>query len=102
MEVTTTEARYVRLAQLPSGIEFPTELKDRVFYDSAGKRLVFRGHMSRAIREKLIRLDSDVLYHQAVFRLYMGNRRRPPWSAIVVAVLILGFLAAAAIHWMRG
>ena len=102
MEVSTTEERYVRLAQLPSGIEFPTELKDRVFYDSAGKRLVFRGQMSRAIREKLIRLDSNVLYRQAIFRLYMGNPSRWSWAAIVVTVLLVGGLALAAIHWMKG
>jgi len=102
MSAFATDERYARLAQLPQWIEFPPELKDRMYYDASGKRLVFRGRMSRTERDKLIRLDEDVLYHQAIFRLYMGNPSRWSWTAIVVTVLLVGGLALAAVHWMKG
>jgi hypothetical protein len=94
--------RYTRLAQLPERIEFPADLKARVFYDGAGRRLVFRGRMSRSDREKLMQLASDFYYHQAIDRLYMGNPSSVPWTTISAAILILGCLVAAACLWLRG
>ena len=100
MEVSVE--RYTRLAKLPERIEFPPELKDKIFYDLAGRRLVFRGRMSRSDREKLIQLASDYYFHQAIDRLYMGNPSSVSWTVISVAILVLGCSVVAALFWLRG
>jgi hypothetical protein len=95
------EERYARLARLPEGLEFPDRYQHCIFYDADRNRLVFRGHMSRAAREQLIRLHSDARYRQAIYRLYMGNPRRLWWAGILMAVVAISSLAVAALCWLK-
>jgi hypothetical protein len=41
------------LETLPPGFQFPGELRDRIWYDRAQQRLLFRGFMSKAMFDRL-------------------------------------------------
>jgi len=57
------------LASLPP-IEFPTELKDKVFYHPPAQQLRFVGRMSEAERDSLLALSNESAYQVAVQALF--------------------------------
>jgi hypothetical protein len=44
---------FVTMNRLPDGLEFPPALKNRIWFDAAKRRLVFRGFMSKAEFDRL-------------------------------------------------
>lgn len=55
---------------IPDGVQFPADLRDRIFYLRHEERVVFRGVMTDAERDELLRLSSDPDYAQLIFDLY--------------------------------
>jgi hypothetical protein len=90
----------VRLDQLPEGVVFPPELKDRVFYDATKKRLVFRGFMTKAEHDRLSQLSHDLQYVRALEQLFVAaangsNGLR--WTIVMMAAIVVAGLAVAAL-----
>lgn len=59
-----------RLERRPPGLEFPPSLADRMSYDEATHRLVFRGFMSKADFDRLLQLSDDWSYRRALEDLF--------------------------------
>lgn len=93
------------LERLPERLEFPDGLRDRIWYDSDRRQLVFRGPMSTADYYFLRMCSSDSEYVQALAELHekcgfeVQCRRRivPMWLWALVAV---SFLLAGSV-WVR-
>jgi hypothetical protein len=60
----------VFLDNLPSGLVFPNELASRIRYDAGGRRLFYRGFMSKANFDMLHGLSDDGGYQVAIERLF--------------------------------
>ena len=60
----------VGLNALPANLKFPDALKEKIYYDDIGKKLVFTGVMTDAERESLLRLSTDASYQSAVQSLF--------------------------------
>jgi hypothetical protein len=72
---------FVTLAELPSGLQFPADLCDRIAYDAARRRLVFRGFMSKAEFDRLCQLSNEWSYRrplEELFRLCTPEDPSPP------------------------
>ena len=61
---------FVRMGRLPDGLQFPPDLLDRIWYDAEGRRLVFRGFMSKAEFDRLFRLSDDWGYRRPLEDLF--------------------------------
>jgi hypothetical protein len=61
---------FVTMNRLPDGLEFPPALKDRIWFDAAKRRLVFRGFMSKAEFDRLNRLSDDWGYRRPLEDLF--------------------------------
>jgi hypothetical protein len=61
---------FVTMASLPPGLEFPPELSDRIRYDAAKRRLVYRGFMSKVDFDRLCRLSDDWGYRRPLEDLF--------------------------------
>lgn len=76
----------VRLERLPTKLVFPAELADRIHYEAAQKRLVFRGVMDRIDYDRLVGISDDVSYLNAIQQLYCQATYPPPakrsWFAL--------------------
>ena len=91
----------VPLGQLPSGVEFPAQLRERIEYDPDRRELIFRGFMTKYTYDELAQLAKDVPYRDALERLFVLSSeevqrptpRRPPVVAIAGAVASLLVLA---------
>jgi hypothetical protein len=92
----------VKLDRLPEGMTFPAELHDRVLYDAARRRLVFRGFMTKSDYDRLAKLSKDFQYERGVEDLfvaagYEGERR---WPRVVLGIGgILCLVAITAAIW---
>lgn len=62
--------RGVRLARLPDGLEFPSELKAKISYAADQGQLQFQGFMSKTDFDKLVRLHNDLAYQRALEQLF--------------------------------
>jgi len=72
---------FVTMDRLPVGLEFPPTLKDRIWFDAAKRRLVFRGFMSKAEFDRLNRLSDDWGYRRPLedlFRLCTPEEEERP------------------------
>jgi hypothetical protein len=73
---------FVKLDQLPDGYEFPADLKDRIFFDAAAHKLVYRGYMSKSDFDRLCQPTRDWGFRRALEDLFRecvpeeGPRRR--------------------------
>ncbi|MDW8467081.1 MAG: substrate-binding domain-containing protein [Chloroherpetonaceae bacterium] len=64
----------VKLAALPSGVEIPKELQEKVRYDAAKQSLIVKDHITAAEKEMLLKLSDDKIYRRAVQALYEANQ----------------------------
>jgi hypothetical protein len=72
---------FVTMNRLPDGLEFPPALTDRIWFDAAKRRLVFRGFMSKAEFDRLNRLSDDWGYRRPLedlFRLCTPEEEERP------------------------
>ena len=96
----------VKLDRLPSDLEFPPELTNRIRYDSQRRLIVFHGPMSKATYDKLWKVHDDGEYRRAIEKLFCqatyaletakGRSWIGPWLA-VGAILLLAI--AAIVIW---
>ena len=61
---------FVKLDRLPDGYEFPADLKDRILFDAAAHKLVFRGYMSKADFDRLCQPTRDWGFRRALEDLF--------------------------------
>jgi hypothetical protein len=61
---------FVKLDKLPEGLEFPPQFKDRIRFDPAAHKLVFRGYMSKADFDQLSQLTSDWKFRRTLEDLF--------------------------------
>jgi hypothetical protein len=61
---------FVRIERLPEGIQFPEEFRDRLLYDEARHRLVYRGFMSKGDFDRLCRLSDDWSFRRPLEELF--------------------------------
>jgi len=72
---------FVTLDRLPDGVEFPPQLKDRIHFDAAAHKLVFRGHMSKADFDRLSTISNDWTFRRTLeelFRLCIPEQEPAP------------------------
>jgi hypothetical protein len=60
----------VRLERMPEAFEVPAWAQNRLTYDASGRRLVFRGFMSKSDFDKLNLLSDDWPYRRALEELF--------------------------------
>ena len=81
---------FVKLDSLPDGLEFPPDLAERIGFDAARRRLVYRGFMSKAEFDRLRELSADWAYRRTLedlFRLCTEEPRPHPLRHAVGAIL---------------
>ena len=93
---------FTKLDRLPEGLQFPPRLNERIHFDPARKRLVWRGFMSKADFYCLFELHEDSAYRRAIERLFQVSTEADShrlsarmWGVLVV----LGLTAAALAYW---
>ncbi|HHT9139661.1 MAG TPA: hypothetical protein ACFYEA_04080 [Candidatus Tripitaka californicus] len=62
------------LEYLPSEVEFPQPVGDKIRYDADNGTLAFKGPMSREERSQLLRLSSDDLYKKAIEEIFRQSQ----------------------------
>ena len=93
--------RSVTLPELPAGLHFPPELRERIAYDANTRQLRFDGYMSKTHFDKLIRLDKSDAYRRAIEDLFQicefeTDSGFKPCRVIVPVAIGLLVLAACA------
>jgi hypothetical protein len=86
----------VKLDRLPEGYEFPPDLKDRIYFDDQGHKLVFRGYMSKAEFDRLSQITKDWGFRRTLedlFRLCVPEVKPPPPRAGRVLGLFTRFFS---------
>jgi len=95
----------VPIDSLPAGLEFPPELANRIYFDAAAHRLVYRGSMYKSHYDRLVRLDSSVVYRRAIQRLFQcsSDVETPQlrWFGRILAILIAACLLLAGGIWWQ-
>ena len=64
----------VKLEELPSGLVFPDNLRNKIRYDANKKLLIFKRVMSKEIKDRLLTLSADGSYKQAVEDFFYFSR----------------------------
>jgi hypothetical protein len=64
---------FVSLEKWPEGVEFPPELRDRIEYNAATRRLTFHGFMSKSDFDRLCRLSDDWGYRRPLEELFQQS-----------------------------
>lgn len=88
---------FVPLARLPERFVIPERLQERIEFDAARSRLIYRGFMTKCTYDELSALSDDVDYHRALEHLFVltsAAAMQQPTRRMPVAVAIA---AAAAI-----
>lgn len=62
--------RATPLRSIPSDLQFPPGLEERIAFDPQRQVMTFRGFMSKRDFDKLVVLSNDVEYQRAIERLY--------------------------------
>ena len=81
---------FVTMTSLPPGLTFPPQYSDKLHFDAAQKRLVFRGVMSKADFDSLSRLSDDWGYRRPLedlFRLSIEEGSSPRFFRRLVSAL---------------
>jgi len=63
------------LETLPSGLDFPKKLKDKICYNSNRKLLIFKGVMSEEEKNSLLNLSEDNKYRKAIEELFNSSTK---------------------------
>ena len=61
---------FVKLDKLPDGYQFPPDLEDRIIFDAAAHKLVFRGYMSKGDFDRLSELTRDWGFRRSLEELF--------------------------------
>ena len=61
---------FVTLEKIPDGLVFPADLTDRIWMDSPGKKLYFRGYMSKADFDRICELTRDWSFRRRLEELF--------------------------------
>jgi hypothetical protein len=61
---------FVKMDRLPDGLEFPSELKDRIHFDPIARRLFFRGYMSKTDFDRLSQISNDWSFRRSLEELF--------------------------------
>jgi hypothetical protein len=64
---------FVKLDKLPEGFEFPPQLKDRIHFDPAARKLVFRGYMSKTEFDRICEPTRDWSFRRSVEELFLKS-----------------------------
>jgi hypothetical protein len=76
MEVSVDH--FVKLDKLPDGLEFPPQFRDRIHFDAAARKLVFRGYMSKADFDQISQLTNDWKFRRTLEDLFRLSIPEPP------------------------
>jgi hypothetical protein len=68
---------FVPLNHVPDGLQLPADLSERIQYDPARGRLVFRGFMSKAEFDRLCLLSEDWGYRRSLEELFRRCTAEP-------------------------
>jgi hypothetical protein len=95
----------VKVGNWSASVEFPPDLKNRIFFDAPRKRLVFRDFMSKADYDRLSRLDEDLEYLRAIERLFQVSTEAdfPEMRNIsrLLGILVIACVIMAAVVWWQ-
>ncbi len=61
---------FVKLDKLPDGYGFPPDLEDRIYFDAAARKLVFRGYMSKSDFDRLSERTRDWAFRRSLEELF--------------------------------
>jgi hypothetical protein len=61
---------FVTLERLSEGIEFPADLKDKIWFDAESKKLFFRGYMSKTEFDRLCQHITDWSFRRKLEELF--------------------------------
>jgi hypothetical protein len=61
---------FVTLDKLPEGIAFPTDLKDKIWFDAHARKLFFRGYMSKTEFDRLCQITKDWSFRRKLEELF--------------------------------
>ena len=61
---------FVKLDKLPDGYQFPPDLEERIYFDAAAHKLVFRGYMSKADFDRLSQRTKDWGFRRSLEELF--------------------------------
>jgi hypothetical protein len=61
---------FVKLERLPEGIEFPPQMKDRIQFDAAARKLIYHGYMSKTDFDRLCQLSNDWNFRRTLEELF--------------------------------
>ena len=64
--------RFVVIERLPAAFVIPRDMKDRLSYDAATRRLTFRGYMSKAEFDRLSQLTKDWAFRRKLEELFQS------------------------------
>jgi len=61
---------FVKLDKLPEGYQFPPDLQERIYFDAAAHKLVFRGYMSKGDFDRLSQRTKDWGFRRSLEELF--------------------------------
>src|SRR4051812_1377527 len=61
---------FVTLDKLPENLEFPGDLKDRIWIDPASRKLFYRGYMSKIEFDRISSLTRDWAFRRKLEELF--------------------------------
>lgn len=70
------DTSFARLGSLPPEVKFPENLKDKIHYDSDDERLTFKGAMSEAEKNELLKLSKDAQYTASIKELFKSSQTK--------------------------
>lgn len=96
------------LAELPAGVEFPSDFPEPIRFDAARKTLAYRGFMSHTSFMELQKLSNAFAYGRALEALFTASaipaetlRPRFPFVLAIIGASTIGLIAAIAYFVMR-
>lgn len=81
---------FVTMNRCPEGLEFPADLRTRIWYDPVKRRLVFRGFMSKSEFDRLCLLSEDWNYRRPLEDLFRLCTPEEPRSGVFRVLTALG------------
>lgn len=64
----------VKLPALPSGVQIPANLQNKLRYDASSQSLLLKDHLTAAEKEELLKLSEDRTYRRAIQGLFECNQ----------------------------
>jgi hypothetical protein len=94
----------VKVGSIPTNIQFPVNLGDRIRFEPSRQKLVFRGFMSKSEYDQLMRLSQDAQYQSAVSELFQlstdtDSPQLRQFGRVLTILTIACLLLAALVWW---